>query len=86
MARYLLHHRHQPREWGIVFASFKGNASPLRHHVALASCRFGGHEIWWTVDAGSEGDAIRLMPFKPARESAPHGRKGFYGTCSSWPS
>jgi hypothetical protein len=46
MARYLLCHRHQPHECGIVFASFKGNQSPLRHHAALASCPSGGHEIW----------------------------------------
>jgi len=60
MARYLLHRRHQPRECGIVFASFKGSASPLRHQAALASCPSGGHEIWWTVEA--EADAVRLLP------------------------
>jgi hypothetical protein len=63
MARYLLHHSHLPEECGIVFASFKGHPSPLRHQVTLASCRSGGHEIWWTVDAESEEDALRLLPF-----------------------
>jgi len=23
----------------------------------------GGHEIWWTVDAGGQADAARLLPF-----------------------
>ena len=69
MARYLLYHRHQPRECGIVFASFKGSQSPLRHHAALASCRFGGHEIWWTVQAGTEADAVRLLPFYVAQRT-----------------
>ena len=63
MARYLLHHRHEPDECGVVFASFKGHDSPLRHQPALASCRTGGHEIWWAVDADSEEDALRLLPF-----------------------
>ena len=31
MTRYLLHHRHEPHECGVVFASFKGHQSPLRH-------------------------------------------------------
>jgi hypothetical protein len=67
MARYLLRHRRQPRECGIVFASFKGSQSPLRHQAALASCYFGGHEIWWTADA--EADAVRLVPFYVAQRT-----------------
>jgi hypothetical protein len=63
MARYLLHHRHTAEECGVVFASFRGHASPLRHQATLASCRTGGHAIWWTVDAASEEDAIRFLPF-----------------------
>jgi hypothetical protein len=63
MARYLLHHRHEPHECGVVFASFKGHKSPLRHQPTLASCRTGGHEIWWTVEADSEQDALRLLPY-----------------------
>jgi hypothetical protein len=63
MARYLLHHRHTPEECGVVFASFKGHASPLRHQVTLGSCRSGGHEIWWKVEAANEEDALRLLPF-----------------------
>jgi hypothetical protein len=62
MARYLLQHRHEPRECGVAFASFKGHASPLRQRATLASCRSGGHAIWWTVEADSEEDALRLLP------------------------
>ena len=63
MSRYLLHHRHAPGACGVVFASFKGHESPLRHQMTLASCRSGGHEIWWTVDANSEEEALALLPF-----------------------
>jgi hypothetical protein len=62
MARYLLHHRHEPHECGVVFASFKGHQSPLRHQPTLASCRSGGHAIWWTVETATVEDALRLLP------------------------
>jgi hypothetical protein len=62
MSRYLLEHRHESCECGVVFASFKGHESSLRHRRTLASCRTGGHAIWWTVDADSEEDARRLLP------------------------
>jgi hypothetical protein len=62
MSRYLLHHNHRPEECGVVFASFKGHESPLRHRATLASCRSGGHAIWWTVDAGTEEEALALLP------------------------
>ena len=62
MSRYLLQHHHAPRECGVVFASFKGHQSPLRHRATLASCRSGGHAIWWTVEAESEQDALALLP------------------------
>lgn len=62
MSRYLLQHRHQPDECGVVFASFKGHESPLRHQATLASCRSGGHAIWWTVEAATEAEALRLLP------------------------
>jgi hypothetical protein len=63
MSRYLLHHHDLPRECGAVFASFTGHDSPLRHAPATASCRFGGHEIWWEVTADSEQAALALLPF-----------------------
>ncbi len=62
MSRFVLHHRHEADECGAVFASFKGHNSPLRHETTLASCRSGGHAIWWTVDAASEADALALLP------------------------
>jgi hypothetical protein len=62
MSRYLLRHHHTPAECGIVFTSFKGHQSPLRHQLTLTSCRSGGHEVWWTVDAASELEALRLLP------------------------
>jgi hypothetical protein len=62
MPRYVLQHRHEPPECGAVFASFKGYQSPLRHRATVASCRSGGHAIWWTVDAASEEQALGLLP------------------------
>jgi hypothetical protein len=62
MLRYLLEHRHEPQECGVVFAAFKGHESPLRHRPTVATCRSGGHAIWWTVEADTEGDALRLLP------------------------
>lgn len=62
MSRYVLQHHHEPRECGVVFASFKGHPSRLRHRATLASCRSGGHSIWWEVEAESEEDALALLP------------------------
>jgi hypothetical protein len=62
MSRFLLQHHHEPRECGVVFASFKGHDSPLRHRETFASCRSGGHAIWWTVEARNEEDALGLLP------------------------
>ncbi len=70
MARYLLHHRHDATECGVVFASFKGHTTPLRHQMTLASCRSGGHEIWWTVDAASEAAALALLPYFVAQRTS----------------
>jgi hypothetical protein len=62
MPRYLLHHKHDPAECGAVFASFTGDASPLRHQPTIGSCLFGGHTIWWDVNAPSEAEALELLP------------------------
>jgi len=70
MSRYLLQHQHQPRECGVVFASFKGHPSPLRHRATLASCRSGGHAIWSEVEAESEKDALALLPTYVAERTA----------------
>ena len=69
MTRYLLHHNHKPDECGVVFASFKGHRSCLRHRPTLASCRSGGHAIWWTVEAASEDEALALLPDYVARRT-----------------
>ena len=71
MHRFLIQHRHEPPECGVVFAAFRGHDSPLRHRAALASCAFGGHAIWWTVEATSEAGALSLLPaYVAARATA----------------
>jgi hypothetical protein len=69
VSRYLLEHRHEPRECGVVFASFKGYASPIRHRATLASCGSADRAIWWMVEAESEDDALRLLPPYVARRT-----------------
>ena len=69
MSHFLLHHRHQARDCGVVFASFKGHQRPLRHQSTVASCPSGGHEIWWTLDAASEEQALALLPFYVAERT-----------------
>ncbi len=63
MSCFLLHHRHEPDDCGVVFASFRGHESSLRRRATIASCRTGGHAIWWRVEAASEDDALALLPF-----------------------
>jgi hypothetical protein len=62
MPLFRLHHHHTPDECRIVFASWQGIASPLRHRATLASCVTGGHEIWWDVEAESEPAALDQLP------------------------
>jgi hypothetical protein len=62
MARFRLHHHHQPGECAIVFAAWQGFASPLRHGPTVASCAFGGHEVWWDLDAEGPAEALGLLP------------------------
>jgi hypothetical protein len=69
MPRFLIQHRHEPHECGVVFASFRGHESPLRHRAALASCASGGHGIWWSVEAASEAAALGLLPFYVAQRA-----------------
>ncbi len=65
-------------ECGVVFASFKGHESPLRHRATLASCRSGGHAIWWTVEAderrGRAPAAARLRRRAHHRHARQRGR------------
>ena len=69
MPRYLIEHHHEPGECGVVFASFRGFASPLRGHATLASCEAGGHAIWWCVEAADEAAALALVPFYVAERA-----------------
>lgn len=69
MACFLIQHRHKPTECGVVFAAFKGHESPLRHQATLASCAFGGHAIWWSVEAATETEALGLLPFYVAQRA-----------------
>jgi hypothetical protein len=69
MATFLLAHRHDPLDCGVVFASFRGHDSELRHGTAISSCIFGGHAIWWTVEAADEEQALALLPFYVAERA-----------------
>ena len=69
MPCYVLYHRHEPHECGIVFAAFKGHQSTLRRKSTLASCHSGEHAIWWTVEAKSEAAALALLPFYVAERT-----------------
>ena len=60
--RYLIHHRHEPDECGVVFASFQGHESPLRHRATLASCASAGTRSGGTVEAMNERDALAMLP------------------------
>lgn len=62
MSYFLLHNQHAAEDCGVVFAAFRGFASPLRHGEALASCRSGGHEVWWRVTAQDAAAALRQLP------------------------
>ena len=76
VASFLLHHRHEPRQCGVAYASFKGHSSPLRRSDAMSSCLTGGHEMWWTVEADSSEAALALLPhFVASRATATPVRK-----------
>jgi hypothetical protein len=62
MPRFLLHHRHEPRECRAAFAAWKGVESPLRHSGTIGSCLTGGHEIWWELEAATAEEALGHMP------------------------
>jgi hypothetical protein len=69
MPCFLIHHRHEPSECGVAFASFRGHQSPLRRRATLASCVSGGHAIWWSVRAADAESALELLPYFVARRS-----------------
>jgi hypothetical protein len=59
---FLVHNHHAADDCGVVFAAFRGFVSPLRHTEALASCRTGGHEVWWRVAAEDAAEALGQLP------------------------
>ena len=69
MPRYVLHHRHEPHECGVVFASFKGHESRLRRKAdaRLLPLRRARD----LVDGGraSEAEALALLPFYVAERT-----------------
>ena len=69
MPRFLIHHHHEAKDCGVVFASFRGHDSVLRHRGAIASCAYGGHAIWWTVEAPDEGQALGMLPYYVAERA-----------------
>ncbi len=62
MPTFVLTHRHQSQECGVVAAAWKGFHSPLRHSRPLGSCATGGHRIWWTVEATDKVAALAQLP------------------------
>lgn len=69
MPRFLLHHRHEPSECGVAFAAWKGHDSPLRGRETVSTCRAGGHEIWWVVEAATADAALDQLPYFVARRT-----------------
>jgi hypothetical protein len=70
MPRFMLEHNHTEAECGAVFAAFNAFDSPLRHQATTASCHYGGHRIWWEVDAATEGEALARLPRYVAQRTA----------------
>jgi hypothetical protein len=62
MPRYMLHHTHSPDDCAVAFAAWRGFPSPLRSLPTVASCAFGGHDMWWEVEAASALEALALLP------------------------
>ena len=62
MPRFMLEHRHTAAECGTVFAAFGASESPLRHQEAASSCHYGGHRIWWEVEADTENEVLAWLP------------------------
>jgi hypothetical protein len=60
--RFVLEHSHSAAECGVVFAAFNAFESPLRGQATAASCHYGGHRIWWEVDAASVDAALAQLP------------------------
>jgi hypothetical protein len=70
MPRFMLEHHHTAAECGAVFAAFNAFDSPLRHQPTTASCHYGGHRIWWEVEAATENEALARLPRYVAERTA----------------
>jgi hypothetical protein len=71
MPRFLLEHAHAQAECGAVIAAFNAFQSPLRGQRTTASCHYGGHRIWWELDAATEDEALGRLPrYVAARTTA----------------
>jgi hypothetical protein len=62
MATFILAHSHDQADCRVVYAAWRGYDSPLRGLDAMASCAAGDHRMYWTVDAGSAGEALQQLP------------------------
>ncbi|MBC3191211.1 hypothetical protein H7X46_09080 [Pseudonocardia sp. C8] len=69
MTRFLLAHRHEPADCRFTYAAWRGFDSPLRRRPALSSCRSGGHQLWWVVEAACTAEALAQLPPYLARRS-----------------
>lgn len=68
-ARFLLRHSHQPHECAATFAAWRGHPGPLRECAPLSTCRFGGHELIWELNAADEQEALAQLPRYVAERS-----------------
>ena len=41
----------------------------IKYVELLGACAYGGHMIWWSVEAGSEAEALGLLPFFVAQRA-----------------
>ena len=69
MPSYLLCHRHASDECGASLAAWRGFDSPLRDSATIASCQFGGHQMWWQVEAPGADEALAQLPYFLAQRS-----------------
>jgi len=70
MAKFILHHTHEPEECSASFAAWNGFKSSLRHRAAASTCLAGGHCLLWRVDVPTAEDALALLPLFVAARTA----------------
>ena len=81
--RFLLYHRHAPGDCAAAFAAWNGFPSDLRGTDAFSTCAYGGHEIWWLLDAADARGALGgSRPTSPA-EPSPSGSASVDGAMST---